>query len=459
MEDRRAVATNGGCEARRATRQIALVSMWERYSFYNMFALLALFLSASAAQGGLGWSEAGTLRVFGLYVLVVTTGPLVGGLVIERWMSGRHALIVGAGLLFAGHILLALTALLASSGGQLGSGPVSSHAATTGSVKDLVLGASIVLVVAGNGLYNPMLTVVIGRLPHARPTARESAFTIFFTWANIGGLLSVVLGGWLSQRYGWTIAFAAAACGMMASIIALVRAGRCVFPFVHGRDAGIVPAKRALPRSAGNPASIFPVAIMLAIVVVSAALSYQSYGFISLFIANAVDRDINGFIIPPSWVLALNPVTIMVMAPILLRSWSRQGLGYSWSATVRYAAGFLVMSLAFGCLALLIGHVPATGGASILWTAAVVMLLAFTELLTTPVGMSTFTRLAPLGRQALYLGSYGAAVGIGGWLSGAIGARATGGDSASVIAVVALSSALCGTTLILLRHRTARLAI
>lgn len=465
---------NDASFARRAVVRLSSIEFWERYSFYNMFALLALFVSAPIAKGGMGWSDGDALRFFGVYLLAVQTAPVLGGWLADRWLSGWVALRVGGILLLIGHALLTVPNLIPVVAQWLSGMPILDMLSAArvplgglhipaGVPVALVLPhqlisasfyLAVVFVALGNGLFKPVLTMVVGRLPHAGPAERDSAFTIFFLFINIGGLASTLFGGWLADRYGWGWAFGAAALGMAVAVVTMTGlAPRYIKPFLPAHGLG-----RAAPAQSGSATSgwIGGVAVLLAIFVAMCAASYQSYGMISLFNAKLVDRSVGGVVIPPAWFTALNPITIMLLTPVLLRTWRRGGLGYDWSATTKFAAGFALMAAAFVPLVLAALQARSGGLASPLWVAATIIVIAGVELLTAPAVSASLTRITPPHRQALVLGLASAAAGLGAWLSGRVGAAALESDVAIVVGLLCAACAMAAGLLFLLRRRLAQ---
>ncbi len=462
---------------RRAVLRLSAIEFWERYGYYNMFTLLALFVAAPVARGGMGWSPGDALRFFGFYLLAVQVTPLVGGWITDKWLSGRWALRLGALGLLLGHSMMAgpslipwacerltgrpLLATLVQLGAPLGqlhipvglpAGLSTPYLATTASFYGAVL-----LVALGNGLFKPIITTVTGRLPYASQAERESAFTAFFLFINIGGLVATLFGGWLGDNIGWGWAFGAAATGMGIAIVLMVLLGRrYVEPFLVPEAA---PVASPVPVPA-DWSFLRPIALLLVIIVIFGICSYQCYGFVGLFTATFVDRNVAGFMVPPSWFVSINPITIMAMTPILLGLWRRGGLGHDWSPTQKCAAGFLLTALG---IAMLIGAViqaETAGKASPLWIALVMLLIATAELLIVPAVLSAVTRLAPASRQPLAVGAYSAATGIGAWLSGEVGAQAMeAGKLPVLLAIAAVCLAMPVLLLAVLRRRFAALAI
>ena len=422
----------------RAVARLSFIEAWERYSFFTLFTLLPLFVAAPLAKGGLGWSPGGALRFFGAYLLAVQIAPVAGGWIADHWLGAKAALRGGATALMLGHIAMAAAT-------QLRSVPAAFY-------------LSVALVAIGNGLFKPVLTVVVGRLPHADNAARNAAFTTFFLYLNIGGLASLVLGGWLAERLGWVWAFAASASGMAIAIVAMsVLEPAYIRPFVdrsrRGGGSGAVAGPDAPTR--------WPIGVALAFLtyMVVCSFSYQSYGFVNLFTARLVDRDVAGFAVPPSWFAALNPLTILVVSPLLVMLWGRRGLGYDWRPTTRVAASLAGMAVAFGLLAAAARQVSVVGLASPIWVVVAIMLIATAELLFTPALNSAVTRLLPVRHQNVGIGGLAASAGVGAWFSGRIGAIAMEGDMAAVLPMIAAGALVAAGLLITARAPLARLTL
>ncbi|WP_195908402.1 MFS transporter [Novosphingobium sp. Gsoil 351] len=458
--------------ARTAVVRLSAIEFWERYSYYTTFTLLALFASAPVASGGLGWSAPQSLRFFGVYLLAVQVTPIVGGWAADRVIGMGRSLRLGAAALVAGHSLLAVAAtlpwLVLGDGFRLldhvaGAGltmatfdpaGLKGAAATRYLLLSMCFYLGVAAIALGNGLFKPILTVIVGRLPHPDAAARTAAFTTFFLYINIGGLLSVLLGGWLAQNYGWAWAFAGSAMGMAIAIVtALALNDRYISPFT---ERGGMAHDDTRDPSADDKPFVISVALLLALLVLCSTFSFQSYGFVSLFTARFVARDVSGFVIPPAWFTALNPITIMILTPLLLRWWKRGGPGSSWSTVQHIAAALLLMAIGFLPLVAAARTTAEKGLASPLWVAASIMAIAASELLYSPAGMAASTRLAPARYATLAIGSQGAAIGLGAWLSGQLGAVAFEGDKASVMGMIALATSLAGGALLLGRRMFAR---
>ena len=82
--------------------------MWERFSYYGMRALLVLFLVSDIAEGGWEWTNAEAGQLYALYTGLVYVTPIFGGLLADKLLGYRKAVVVGAILMTAGHASMAM---------------------------------------------------------------------------------------------------------------------------------------------------------------------------------------------------------------------------------------------------------------------------------------------------------------------------------------------------------------
>ncbi|HEY0662471.1 MAG TPA: oligopeptide:H+ symporter [Lysobacter sp.] len=212
--------------------------MWERFSFYGMKALLLLYLLQHHKFG----DRAG-LDVLGAYGGLVYCVPVIGGLLADRYLGMRKAVIFGGLLLVAGHAGMAFEG----------------HAATTvngvvtrdeGALRIFYL--SLSLIIMGVGFLKPNVSTIVGRLYPENDPRRDSGFSLFVAGINLGALFASIVCGYLGQAYGWKYGFGAAGIGMLLGL------GQFLWGRKYLRDVAEPP----VPLSRGREWTIYGLALL-----------------------------------------------------------------------------------------------------------------------------------------------------------------------------------------------------
>ena len=142
--------------------------LWERFSYYGMRALLVLYLTAQTTAGGLGWSQADALKLYGIYTGLVYITPLIGGWLADTFLGQRRAIIFGAIMMAAGQFTLALP-----------------HALFPEMINQ-VFYVGLALLIAGNGLFKPNISTMVGDLYEQGDHRRDGPLP-FSTWGSTWG--------------------------------------------------------------------------------------------------------------------------------------------------------------------------------------------------------------------------------------------------------------------------------
>jgi len=178
--------------------------MWERFSFYGMKALLLLYLTKYHLFG----DRAG-LDLLGAYGGLVYCIPVIGGMLADRYLGMRKAVVFGGLLLVLGHLGMA----------------VEGHAASTtatGVVRDegalRVMYLSLSLIIMGVGFLKPNISTIVGRLYRPDDARRDSGFSMFYAGINLGALFASLICGYLGETLGWRYGFGAAGIGMLLGL-------------------------------------------------------------------------------------------------------------------------------------------------------------------------------------------------------------------------------------------------
>jgi len=178
--------------------------MWERFSFYGMKALLLLYLLKHHR-----FSDDMGYDLIGAYGGLVYAVPVVGGLVADRWLGMRKAVVLGGVLLCLGHFGMAFEGADA----RVVNGVVVRDA---GALQVFYL--SLALIIMGVGFLKPNISTIVGKLYAEDDPRRDSGFTLFYAGINVGGLFAGLICAFLGETYGWKYGFGAAGIGMIAGL-------------------------------------------------------------------------------------------------------------------------------------------------------------------------------------------------------------------------------------------------
>jgi POT family proton-dependent oligopeptide transporter len=168
--------------------------MWERFSYYGMRALLTLFLVSEIAAGGWAWSRESALQLYAVYTGLVYLTPILGGIVADRLLGYRKAVLLGALLMTLGHLALALE------------------------TKPLFY-AGLGLLIFGNGFFKPNISSIVGQLYENEGKKKDAAYTIFYMGINAGAFLGILLCGYIGEKVGWSYGFGLAGVFMLLGMI------------------------------------------------------------------------------------------------------------------------------------------------------------------------------------------------------------------------------------------------
>jgi POT family proton-dependent oligopeptide transporter len=168
--------------------------MWERFSFYGMRALLVMFFTSTAINGGWDWTREQAMALFGSYVGLVYLSTMMGGYFADKKIGYRWAVVIGALLMTLGHGSMALET-------------------------PFFIYTGLILLVFGNGFFKPNMTSIVSEMYKDRPEKKDGAYTIFYMGVNSGAFFGIVLCGYLGEQVGWNWGFGLAGVFMLFGLI------------------------------------------------------------------------------------------------------------------------------------------------------------------------------------------------------------------------------------------------
>ncbi len=416
--------------------------MWERFSYYGMRAILVLFLISSIDNEGWGWDRSDALVLYGWYTGLVYITPIFGGLIADRFIGYRKAVVYGALLMTLGHAAMALEVFY-----------------------DFYLYVGLSLLILGNGLFKPNISSIVGQMYKDDGKIKDAAYTIFYMGINSGAFLGILLCGYIGETVNWHYGFGLAGIFMLFGMLQF-HYGQNIFgsiglkPSEKKDDKNLDVKENQTPRKtivdrlivigifsfvtiffwwgfeqAGGSMTIFandytnrdligtgaltfkiinsllvivPMIILTIILYYLFNNTFQKYAMSNIFLSLSfiiiwgiiiwmLNREFvkDATEVPASWFAILNSFFIIVFAPVLSKIWQSK---FNPSGPVKFGIGLMLLSIGFAILSY--GSLSIPLGASSASQSMIFLILAYLfhtlgELCVSPVGLSYVSKLAP----------------------------------------------------------------
>lgn len=434
-------------------RSLFFTEMWERFSYYSIRPLLVLFMVATVGSGGFGFDEVTASAIYGIFAGSLYLAAVPGGWLADNWLGQESALWWGSIIIALGHLCIALSAMFGMT----------------------LFFVGLICIVLGSGLFKTCISVMVGALYPKGDVRRDGGFTLFYMGINIGALLAALIVGVFKEKGMWHAGFGVGGLGMLVSLLVYRFAARknltryaqakgIAAEWEHANDryknvgrwvAGFVGllAVLVLLVSSGmlsfNPQMVaeYMTYIIAAVVILYFAIMFisprldktdklrllicfiliigstlfwssfeQQPTSFNLFADRYTDLNVLGFEIPSIWFQSLNPLFILILAPIVSIIWVKlANRGLEPSSMAKFAMGMLLAAAGFALMIFASKSILTNEGglASPLWLVGSLLLLTLGELALSPVGLSSMTKLAPKGMQGQMMGLFFASIAMG----------------------------------------------
>ncbi len=444
----------------RGLATLFFTEFFERFSYYGMRALLVLFLTAAVAKGGLGVDDATAGSIYGIYTGAVYLFALPGGWIADRLIGTRRSIWYGGIIIASGHFLLAITSSMFS------------------------FMCGLLIIALGTGLLKPNISTLVGELYEGKPGAfRDSGFSIFYMGINLGGMIAPLVSGTVGEMFNFRWGFLTAGVAMLLGLIQF-RATSHHLGEAGFAPKNTNPAERtrglrllglavligiALVTAAGMGlytvsapvvAAVFKhlllaiavlyfgyillfgglngtekrrVGVMIVLFLCSAmfwAGFEQAGSTFNLFARDLTDRSFLGSYFatgehPTTWYQSFNSICIILLAPFFAWLWLALGKrNLDPSAPVKFGLGLVMLGAGFAVLLFAAKLILATGGkVGPIWLLLTYLLHTTGELCLSPVGLSSFTKLAPTRYASQLMGMWFLATAMGNLAAGQIGGQ------------------------------------
>jgi POT family proton-dependent oligopeptide transporter len=387
--------------------------MWERFSYYGMRSILILYMVALPAQGGLGFKDADASSIYGTYTMSVYLTALPGGLIADRWLGARLAVLLGGIIIACGHFTMVFPSTNA-------------------------LYAGMGLIAIGTGLLKPNISAMVGGLYRENDPRRDSGFSLFYMGINLGAVLAPLVCSYLAQSEsfraflawagfapatGWHWGFGAAGVGMLLGLVLFVlQRGRLRQAERRIEERGGVVTKGEAAEGAGRLSSgdwkrIGVIFVFFLFTILFWGAYEQKGASLNLFAARLVNTQVFGYQFPSGYLQSLTPFFVIILAPLFSVLWVRMG-DRQPSSPAKFALGLLFIGLAYLLFMTPAAWLTAGGKVSPLWLVGLYFMEVVGEMCLSPVGLSTVTKLSPAKLVGIMMGVWFLASSLGSKLAG-----------------------------------------
>lgn len=474
----------------RALSTLFFTEMWERFSYYGMRAILVLYLTAAVSGSdpggpGLDLDDGTAIAIYGAYSGLVYLTPIAGGWIADRLLGAQKTVLYGGIVIAIGHYAMAM--------------PIG-----------WLFWFGLLLIALGTGLLKPNISSMVGDLYSEADTRRDAGFSIFYMGINLGSFLAPLVTSYAYSQFGFHWGFALAGIGMTFGVIQYVLGHK----HLHGvgdnvpnvaaprdrRNFGFVIAAVVvfiallaliLTWATGDsvassvPASITMLILILPVfyfaklfrnrtftsierdhvkafvwVFLGAAAFWmvfeQSGSTLTLFAEKVADLHVVGWEIPAGAMQSINPLFIIIFAPIFAAVWTKLA-DRAPRTPVKFAIALMGVGLSFLILIIPMSAYQNSGAyAAIWWLMSTYLLQTWAELLLSPTGLSATSKLAPKGSSGQMLALWFLATSVGTSVGGQIG-RVTAGNPVYTFIVCGAITIVIGTALLAFSKKIANL--
>lgn len=439
--------------------------MWERFSYYGIRPLLILFMAAALVDGGFGFDRPAASAIVGIYAASVYLASLPGGWIADRLLGLRRAILYGGVLIALGHLAIGLSAAAGSAG-------------------KIAFFVGLILIVLGTGLLKPNISAIVGDLYPEGGARRDAGFAVFYMGINLGSFIGQLVAGYLGENVGWHWGFGIAGAGMLVGLVVFIIGSKKTLgdlgkhpsrhpdPAVQKRQefsarlmvfAGMAILTLVVVLAAAGTITLDAqvLANYMTYILVGIAIVYFAYIFLAgglkgdeykrivviavLFVAAAIfwsgfeqaptslnlfakdftDRNVLGFEVPATWFQSINSACIIIFAPVFAWLWLFLGKrNIDISSPFKFSLGLICAGLGFFIMIFAANSLVASGGTikvSPWWLVISYFLQSIGELLLSPVGLSSMTKLSPRRYVGQMMGIWFLATALGNLIAGLVG--------------------------------------
>ena len=457
-----------------------LTEMWERFCFYGMRGVLAIFMVSQ-----LSLSDKESNLKYGAIQAFVYAFTFIGGIFADKILGFKKSLFFGGVVMIAGNLIIAF------------------------SPQDLFY-FGITLSIIGTGFFKPNISSMVGELYKEDDPRRDAGFGLFYSGINIGALLGGAICVYLGKYHSWSLAFLAAAIVMIIGLITFAFTKKTLGPIGDSPLLHLTDAKRksremmvyagsllSIPlilimvkntaytdmfmytigpvaiiyflfelmklKTAADKSKLIAAFLFIAFSILFWAFFEQSGGSLSLFAANNLSDKLLFFHIDPNIINnTSNSLFVILFSPLLGLLWiGMNKRKLEPNTVIKFGLGFLFLSAAFYVFYYTRFFADSNGVTSLNIFALAYLVITLGELCLSPIGLSIITKLSPKHLSGMMMGLWFLGSAYGQYVAGILGAgMSTPNDDASKVEKLmaytdgykqlAIYALVCGLILILI---------
>ena len=417
----------------------ALSFTLERMAYYSSKWLIAIFIVASVASGGLGLADAEGAKMTANLVAFTYLTPILGGYVADRWISPRLCVVLGAIIMGLGYVC----------GWQ---------SAVQGSPA-LVWGM-IVLVAIGTGLFKGNVSAINGKL-FDDPDQLDSAFSVQYSFVNIGSFIGTTLVSYIAYGLGFGVTFLICGILLFADAAWLMIAGNASWGEIGKKPFKADEVKETskkedsdVPLTVKEKQRVAAIVLVTIFSIIFWIVWYLTYMPVlyhwgpDFDTANKANWMIGNFKVPSAWFDSLNALCCIALGPVLAAYWTKRSNSPKGDLSMfkKTALGMILLGLAFVVMAVA-EVVRGDGQANLMWIIMVGVLMSLGEMVFSPLGNSFISKFSPKKVLGLMMGVWPFAVFVAGKSYGYLYEYLSGYSFAPAYGIVAAIVILCGIVL------------
>jgi POT family proton-dependent oligopeptide transporter len=424
--------------------------MWERFCFYGMRALLALYVAhhlsqPEVAQHVLGFTalrgvltsifgpmdnEQHADQIYGIYTALVYATPFFGGILADRLIGQRKSVVIGGLVMAAGEFML---------------------------MKESLFYPALLTLIIGNGFFKSNISTQVGALYKKGDERRDRAFNVFYVGINVGAALSPLICGTLGQRLGYAYGFGSAGVGMLVGLgIYLWGQKYLAADQLMKKAASAEPKKEKTPLTKSEWARIIALVVLCALNISFWGVYEQQGNSLQFWADGKADLHVLAWLgssweMPSTWFQAINPIFIFLLTLVVNPYWAWLAKkGKDPSSVAKMAIGCFLLGISF--LVMIGGGRVVDSGhkASFGWLIGCSFLLTLGEIYLSPVGLSLVTKISPVRIVSMMMGMWFLSSFFGNYMSGFLATFANKMSNSSFFALLAGISLATGVLMIVL---------